>query len=97
LRPEVEDEHSTSYQIRRYIANDFGEIVGEAELDFAERIDELLCFYLYRNSLGFLRLLLLQRTESETQNQYKRVGIGFVYPRHGSWLEQAENQTIHLV
>jgi hypothetical protein len=96
LRPEVQ-EHATSYHIKRCIANDLGEIVGEGELDFDETVDELQCFYLYRNSHGFLRLLLLQKTESEGQNQYKRAGIGFVYPRHGSWLEQAENQTIHLI
>ena len=98
LRSEAQDEHSTtSYHIKRYIATDFGETVGEAELDFDETVNRLQCFHLYKNSNGLLRLILLQKTESEDQNQYRRAGIGFVYPSHGSWLEQAESQTIHLI
>ena len=84
------------YLIERYIVGDEGDNIGEVELDFDEAANDVYCFLLYRNSIGFLRFLLVQRVE-EHSLEYRRIGVGFVYPKHRMWLEAEESQTIRLI
>ena len=74
-----------------------GKITGDVELDFPEYLEELHCFLLYKNSLGFLRVLLLKCLDRETR-RYQCVGVGQIHPDFADrWVKRNQLRRMDLV
>ena len=87
-------------RLRRSILDEAGNVIGTADLDLdAHRfgtVDGAHCFLLYKNFVGFLRLLILVKASGSNDNEYWRIGIGVIWTRHASWLEETEKRVFRL-
>ncbi|KAF2137369.1 uncharacterized protein K452DRAFT_321798 [Aplosporella prunicola CBS 121167] len=74
-----------------------GTAVGEVEMDL-QTYDEIWCFCMYENSIGFLRVLLLVEVGEEDANCVSRVGVGQIHPAHAEkWLAESTFVKVDLL
>lgn len=79
------------------LLNGDGTAIGDVEMDLPEYPAELECFLLYKNSLSFLRVLMLECADPAI-GQYQRVGVGQIHPNFaGQWTERSQLCTVNLV
>ncbi|TPX08122.1 uncharacterized protein E0L32_010189 [Thyridium curvatum] len=81
-----------------------GKTIGKMELDFMpddeQRAQGAEVFLLYKNSIGFLRLLLLSPVSVEGDpipRAYRRIGIGMINRKDAAWLEGTEKTLVKLI
>lgn len=90
--PDPQAEHVDGILLNRE-----GIAIGDVEMDLTEYPTELTCFLLYKNSIGFLRMLMLRRVGAQTV-QYQRAGVGQIHPRFAQqWLDESKRCTVSLV
>jgi hypothetical protein len=87
-------------RLRRLLLDEAGNAVGVADLDLdAHRfgtVNGVQCFLLYKNFVGFLRLLILVKAIGPDDDEYWRIGVGVIPPRHASWLIETEKTVFRL-
>lgn len=80
------------------ILNKNGVMIGDVEIDSHIHPTTLECFYLYKNSIGFLKVLLLFPISDKSSGDYRRVGVGHIHPNFADeWIGGAVSRTIRLV